>query len=262
MMNTNKLNKINSVMLAAVVLLAGMTASCKKKEAEAPENAFNFPAPAYPALPADADVMLVAINSSVPSPIAVPTVPGMPAGMDIVLEIGVGVAVFKNNAKADKVLLNNTELKFVNGVHTWQPDFTNVTDPSSLTGINLSGNIKWDITNPTLTKTTSALPGKPTINSGKSITKSSGYTLTNQSSSGAAKIIYSIYSTNGKFVQKELAGSSIQCSFTAGELAELGATKDAIIQACAYKISSETISGKKVYLINQAAYSVTGVTIN
>lgn len=259
-MKTNKLNKNNFVMLAMLLLLAGMVGSCKKKEKEAPENPFSFPAPSYPTLPADADAMLVAINSSVPSPVSTPIVmPGMP---DVVLEIGVGVAVFKNNAKADKVLLNNTELKFVNGVHTWLPDFTNVTDPTSLTGINLSGNIKWDITNPNLTKTTSALPGKPTITSGKSITKSSGYTLTNQSSSGAAKVIYSIYSTNGKSVLKELNGNSTQCSFTAAELGELGTTKDAIIQTNAYKISTETISGKKVYIINQSSYSVTGVSIN
>src|SRR5690606_4284217 len=113
LMNTNRLNKNNLVMLAMVLLLAGMAVSCKKKEPEVPENAFAFPAPSYPTLPADADAMLVAVNSSVPSPVSMPSIPELPGQTDVVLEIGVGIAVFKNNARADKVLLNNTELKFV-----------------------------------------------------------------------------------------------------------------------------------------------------
>lgn len=237
-----------------------MISSCKKKEPADPAGQQGaVPMPAYPN-PGDADAVLVAVNSSVPSPVSIPTIPGMPGGGELVIDIGMGIAIFKGNARADKVSLNNTELTFTNGVYTWLPNFTNVTDPSALTGINLSGNIVWDVTNPNIQKTLSNLPGKPQVTSGKSITRSEGYVLTNSSASGAARILYAIHANN-KTIMKELEGNSRQCTFTAAELAELGTTKQAIVQANAYVISNETIDGKKVYFVRQSSYSVSGVEI-
>lgn len=243
-----------------IVLTTGVLSSCKKKEDPNPQDPQGaVPMPSYPQ-PTDADAVLVAVNSSVPSPVSLPSMPGMPAGGELVIDIGMGVALFKGNAKADKVMLNNTELTFTNGVYTWLPNFTNVMDPTALTGINLSGNIIWNVTNPTIQKTLTNLPGKPRVTSGKVITSSDGYVLVNNRVSGAEKILYAVHANN-KTVMKELDGNSTQCTFTAAELATLGTTKQAIIQANAYVITNETIGGKKVYFVRQSSYSVTGVEI-
>jgi len=255
-MNTKKNQKIKLASYAILILtLITFTQACKKKENTGPDSqAGAVPMPNYPS-PADADAVLVAVKSSVPSPVQMP---GM--SMDITIDIGMGIAVFKGNARADKVILNNTELTFTNGVYTWLPDFKNVLDPSALTGINLNGNITWNVTNPTIQKTLTSLPGKPQVTSGKVITKSEGYVITNSSASGAQNVLYAIHANN-KTVMKTLNGNSTSCSFTAAELAELGTTKNAIVQANAYSISDENIGGKKVYFVRQSSYSVTSVEI-
>lgn len=247
--------------LMAVILTVGYFSACKKKDPKPENDPLGMPVPAY-AQPADADAILVAVKATTPSPIDIPSIPGMPTGgTKIDMEIGMGIALFKGNTKADKVLLNNTELSFKNGVHMWLPDLSNLTDPSSMTGINLGGSINWQVTNPNIQKTLSNIPGKPQITSGKTVTRSQGYTLTHQFSTGSAKILYGIYSGQ-KYVHKELDAGSTQCVFSAAELAELGTTKNGIIQVNAYTISDEMIGGKKIYFIRQHSYSVTGVEIN
>lgn len=255
-MNTKRNQKIRFASFALLILtLLAFTNACKKKENPDPGSQNGaVPMPNYPQ-PSDADAVLVAVKSSVPSPVQMPGL-----GMDITIDIGMGVAVFKGNTKADKVLLNTTELTFTNGVYTWLPNFTNVTDPTALSGINLNGNITWDVTNPNIQKTLSNLPGKPQVTSGKTITRSEGYVLTNSSASGAQNVLYAIHANN-KTVMKTQAGNSTSCSFTAAELAELGTTKNAIVQANAYTITDETIGGKKVYFVRQSSYSVTSVEI-
>jgi hypothetical protein len=256
-MKTNMKQPLTKASFALLIMaLIAFAPACKKKEKTDPDNPMSgaMPMPSYPT-PSDADAILVAVKSSVPSPVQMPGL-----GMDITVDIGLGIAVFKNNAKADKVLLNSTELTFTNGVHTWMPNFSNVTDPTSLTGINLNGNITWDVTNPTIQKTLTNLPGKPTVNSGKTITKSQGFVITNSASSGAQNVLYAIHANN-KSVMKTLSGNSTSCSFTAAELAELGNTSNAIVQTNAYTITNETIGGKKVYFVRQSSYSMTGIEI-
>lgn len=233
---------------------------CKKKDPEPDANAFQMTVPHYPQ-PTDADAILVAVKATTPSPVDIPSVPGMPGGgTSIDMEIGMGIALFKGNTKADKVLLNNTELTFKNGVYMWLPDLSNLTNPASMTGINLNGSINWQVTNPNIQQTLNNIPGKPQITSGKTVTRAEGYTLTHQFSTGSSKILYGIYSGQ-KYIHKELNAGSTQCVFTAAELAELGSTKNGIIQVNAYTISDATINGKKVYFIRQHSYSVTGVEI-
>ena len=257
---TTHLNKNILWTVLIIVLTTVAFSSCQKKEDPDPQGQQgSVPTPSFPQ-PSDADAVLVAVNSSVPSPVSLPSIPGMPAGGEMVIDIGMGIALFKGNAKADKVVLNSTELTFTNGVYTWLPNFTNITDPTALTGINLSGNIVWNVTNPNIQKTLSNLPGKPRVSSGKVITSADGYVLINNRVSGADKILYAVHANN-KTVMKELDGNSTQCTFTAAELAKLGTTKQAIIQANAYVITNETISGKKVYFVRQSSYSVTGVEI-
>lgn len=246
-----------------LVLFAGsfLVSSCEKDEDASPSLGDSaFPVPDYPQ-PADADGILVAIRAGVPAPVDMPAVPGMPAGGTVEFQYGMGVALFKGNAKAEKVVLNEVELKFVNGVHIWQPDYSNLTNPANLTGIDFSSGANWQVTNPTFQQAAGNLPGMPKITSGKAVTRSSGYTITNQPVGNAQKVLYGIYSSNGKYVHKEAAGNSAQLSFSAEELASLGATKQGIIQANAYTITDKTIDGKKIYFVRQSSYSLTGVEI-
>ncbi|GEM_PF-2818922 len=248
-------------LLVITTLLSIVLTSCDKDDPD-PQSNNMFPVPSYPQ-PEDADAVLVAVKASTPFAMQMPVeIPGMPSGStEINMEYGMGIALFKGNTQAGSVKLNNTELKFTNGVHMWQPDFTDLTNPSAISGVDLSGNIVWKVTGPDIEKTLSGLPGTPKVNSGKVVTKADGYTLTNVSASGASNILYGIYSTNGKYVLKEQAGNSTSVNFSASELAELGGTKNGIIQANAYTITNETIGGKKVYFVRQSSYSITGVEI-
>lgn len=258
-----KLNGRTATLICyALAVGAVLGGSCSKKEKLLDDQPkLTTPVPQFPQ-PADADAVLVALKSSVPSPVSLPSIPGMPSGSEISIELGMGIALLKDNAKAGQVLLNNTELKFTNGVHMWMPDFQNLTNPQSFTGIDLNGQITWNVTNPNIQKTISSLPGRPAITSGKTVTRSSGYTFTNQFASGAQKIMYAIYSDNNKYILKEVNGSSTSVTFSAAELAALGSTKTGILQANAYSISNEVIGGKKVYFVKQNSYSVAGVQIN
>lgn len=235
--------------------------SCKKEDTD-PQISSSFPVPNYPQ-PEDADAVLVAVKAATPFAMQMPKIPGMPEGStEINIEYGLGIAQFKGKVQAGSVKLNGTDLKFVNGVHLWQPDFSDLSNPSSITGINLNGNIQWNVTNPNIERTLSGLPGMPKINSGKTVTKASGYTVTNAAISGAQYVLYGVYSSNGKYVLKEKAGNSTSITFSASELAELGSTKNGIIQANAYTISDQVLEGKKVYFVRQSSYSLTGVEIN
>ncbi|SHF75176.1 hypothetical protein SAMN05444274_108117 [Mariniphaga anaerophila] len=236
--------------------------SCEKNNTDVLQDSGSFPVPAYPQ-PDDADAVLVAVRSSSASPAQLPSIPGMSdSGDDLIIDVGMGVAVFKDNAKADKVTLNGTDLKFENGVHVWMPDFSNFTDLSSLTGIDLGGSIVWDVKNPDINETLSSLPGTPKITSAKIITRSEGYSLTNNFASSSQKVLYAIYASADKYLLKEMDAGSTNCTFTAAELEELGTTKNGIIQANAYTITNKTLGGKKVYFVRQASYSLTSVTIN
>lgn len=258
------LSTLTSMMslLVTTTLLSLTLISCDKDDTADPQSNNMFPVPSYPQ-PDDADAVLVAVKASTPFAMQMPMeIPGMPGGStEINIEYGMGIALFKGNTQAGSVKLNNTELKFTNGVHMWQPDFTDLTNPSAITGVNLSGNISWQVTGPNIEKTLTVLPGMPKITSNKVVTKADGYTLNNVSVSGASKILYGVYSTNGKYVLKEQAGNSTSVNFSKEELADLGSTKNAIIQANAYVITNETIGGKKVYFIRQSSYSITSIEI-
>ncbi len=172
-----------------------------------------------------------------------------------------GLAAFKDNAKADQVLLNGSELKFAGGTHVWLPDFSNLTDPSSVTGVNLNGAITWKVTNPGIEKTLNGMPGSPKISSSTTIQKSGGYTVTHNPVSGATKIMYTIADGKGKEVQKELAGSATSCNFTAAELAAFSTSKTGMIQASAYRVDEETSGGKKIYYIRMSSHVISTAEI-
>src|SRR5690606_10769314 len=143
--------------LALIAVHVLLFTSCKKDDADS-QNSAMFPVPSYPQ-PTDADAVLVAVKAS--TPFAMPMqVPGMP-NTEINMEYGLGVALFKGNTQAGSVKLNNTELKFASGVHVWQPDFTDLTNPSAITGVDLSGPISWEVTNPNITANLSSLPSMP-----------------------------------------------------------------------------------------------------
>jgi hypothetical protein len=258
--NRQRSNSI-TILMACVVMIMGAASSCKKKE-DKPQAAV-IPVPNYPKF-TDADATLIAIKATAPFPanLPIPQIPGMPTGMDIELNFGMGLAAFRNNAQANKVLLNGSELKFAGGIHTWMPDFSNVTDPSNATGINLNGSISWEVTNPDINKTLSGgMPGTPKITSSSTIQKSGGYTITHTASSNADKVLYTIADGKGKEVIKEQNGNSTSCAFTAAELASFSTSKTAIIQANAYRVQSETIGGKKVYFIRQSSHTISTAEI-
>lgn len=232
--------------------------SCKKEDIFPDEGVIpqaNFK-PNYPT-PADADVILVALE--VATPVTAPTVPGMP-DMEFDMTFGMGVAIFGDNEKADKVLLNGTELKFSNGVHLYEPDYSNP-DPSAEIGIDFDDEITWNVSNPDIDRVLYNMPTMPVVSSEGPVVRANGFTISNTPAYDADSIIYAIYSNDNKYVMKTKVGNSSSHTFTSSDLSDLVKTENGIIQATAYKTITEMIDGKKVYFINESSYSIPSVEI-
>lgn len=254
-------------------LLLSVTTSCSKDKKKNTQSQFVMPQ--FPE-PEDADNIFVALKVTTSSKFDIPGgvsgVPGMPDDLlDMKIKMGIGVAKLKGNKKADKVLLNDHELKFQNGSHT--NDFmVDMTNPDNFGGDNVIGidniddPISWEVTNPTFSKNLAKIPtnsvGTPEITSGRNVSLGSDFTITNKAVSNADKIIY-VIAGNGKIKMIEKAGSSTSCTFTSAEIGEIGKSDFVIIEANAYKIYEENsvISGEKTYFINQNSYAQSGGAI-
>lgn len=220
--------------------LAGVTAfsSCSKDDEEetpTPTATANPTASTYPS-PSDSDGNLIAVNSR-------STVSGF------TITIGTAVAVFPdgsgNNNDAGTVQADNNTLdKQPNNSYVYTPGTTNPT------GITFGSSIVWTgggTTNvPTFTLTNNdGMPTVADINSGTTASKATGYTLSTTSISNSDSVLFILGDLS------YIAGpNTLTHTFSSSDMASLGNGTN-ISSIAPYKMSSQTVSGKKFYLINE-----------
>jgi hypothetical protein len=187
-------------------------------------------------------------------------------GMTIPVETNTAVAAFPSGAgsstysDAGTVTLNSKTLtKQANNSYVYQ----NLTDPLTL------GSVNWSVTGsgsvPAITYSyTRPIPDYSGYNSlPSSITRSAGLTVSLGSSVSGADSVYVIVSggSGNAYLLKRLAGNASQAVFTASDLNSLG-TGTGMIQVAPWNYTSQEFGGKKIYFVNESAYSKIGVTIN
>lgn len=245
------------------VALILVTTACNKKDDATKKD--TTPQTVTPELPADGDALFVAVQSSSPSPTAfVNPLTGKSESFDV--EFGTGVVVFKENGKADKIVLNGQELKLVNGSYTFTPDLTSIGNPSSPSsglGITFNGKAEWEVTNPTFSETINRFPKKPVImNNPTTIDLTQDFVVLTDNQAYSPNMLYTIVS-NGEVVSKErdsknylYTGRAVEgVTFTPEELKVLKADDNALLQATAYFLTSKNIDGKNYYFVTQFTLS-------
>jgi hypothetical protein len=236
--------------MAGIFVAAFTLASCNKKDDDNTDPGDNNPNTENP-IPQMGSGTLVAIKTQ--------NITSTPIG-DITTTIGLGVAVFTENGfnsftDAGTVELKGNALtKHANNSYAFTPSLTNPT------GIDLSGDITWDVSGngniPAFSHTVNtAFPNVGAITSSSDVSKS-GYTLTVASVNNADSVYFQVGS-----VLKVLPGNAVSCQFTADDLSELS-TGASIVQVAPIKISNADYGGKTFYFINESTSSVSANITN
>lgn len=234
-----------------VVALFGLTFTSCKKESITTTPTTSTPTPTTPS-PGDADGVLAAVRTKIS--VTAPVVG------TVSYDVGTAVAGFGSTSAnfaagtytdAGAITCNSKTLtKSSNNAYVYNFGADDVE------GIDFSSNVSWSVAGagsiPSISKNLGNIfPSFPTISSGSTINRSSSFTITNSYSSNADSVLY-VISSGSKTLKKTVAGSSTSCTFSAAELSTLDASESALIQVNAYNMTSELISGKRIYYVNMA----------
>lgn len=234
-----------------LALSAAVFTGCTKDEDDAPEqnntnSEFTFD---------DSFGVFVAIKSITTQTIA---------GMTIPVELNTATAAFMESAGSTTmvdggaVTLNSMNLKKVQNNAYIYDDILNPLDFGSVTWTAAgNGNV------PAISKTVSR--GFPAFSNADalpaSLSKASGISIGLGNKVSNADSVIVVVGSNNKSVHKIVAGNAPSVNFSTTELSALGASSVGLISVSPYNISSETISGKKYYFINETVYSKANVNI-
>jgi len=247
---------MNKKVLLAILLTGCIAFSCSKDEDAPAPVAETTPTPTTPsgnptgnAQPDfnGADASLWAVKS-----LSVTEIAGLPP---VTTTIGLGVAAFNDGTStlvsAGTVKLNTTTLTLNSN-----NSYTNPIGTSNPTGIDFTSGVSWDVSgangfNAFTKNVTLAFPTVSAVTSSTTITKSSGYTLTVNTVTGADSVLFLVGS-----VSKTLAGNATSCTFSASDLSGLN-TGSTVVQVAAYTFTNETVGTKNVYYGNETVQSKT-----
>ena len=253
------MKKRNKVFLLAAFAISTVISSCTKDKVEEPVQTpdtaptantnFSF---------SDGHGVLAAVKS-----VSYTTV----AGYSVPVETNTAVAVFSANpgssayADAGAVQLNGRELtKQTNNSYVYQ-DFTN---PITFNQVawTVAGTSAVPSINYTHSKPLPSFSGYSALPA--AVTRSNGLTVSLGSAVSGADSVYVILTGNSgsQYLLKRLGGSASQAVFTAAELSGLNAGNTGLLQVVPWNYTTVDFSGKKVYFVNETAYSKIGITIN
>jgi len=255
-----KTNLFIKIAFASVVMTL---ASCDKKEEDLPAPV-TPPAASAPATinPAGADAFGALIAIQTANYVAVPFLG------EINQPVNTGVAVFGNLSggtfvDAGTVSINSLALtKQSNNTYVYTPAATNPTGP------DLSDAVTWNVTGnsanfvPALNNITpsQSFPVAPKYDGVVSIPRNAAFTVSSSVLvTGADTTYFSLYSPTTS-LQKKVAGDVQSVTFTAEEMATLGAGTG-YVQIAPYSMSNQTFDGKKIYFINESVVTKS-VTFN
>lgn len=245
--------------------------SCKKDEEPEPTNnttnntnttppPATTPSPQSPnPAPSDAAGSMVAVKTI--------TYVSVPMVGVIRQDVGTGVAAFWNTPgtylDAGAITLNTNALtKQTNNAYIFTPGTSN---PSGLDFS--SGNTNWSVAGnsgnsiPAINYDPAmGFPSMDTIAGGIStVTKANGVTLNMSSTiTNADSVIYAVHGPSGSAIVTNANFSGY--TFTGAQLSNIG-SGSGYVQIASYKLTYQTVSGKKYYFINESVYTK-AVTIN
>ncbi len=239
------------ITVLALLSFSLVLASCTKED---DENTNNSPSATTPTFVDGAGVL-----------VALKTVTYVSAsGFVIPTELNSGVALFSDTpgsqvlADAGTVTLNGAALKkYENNSYIYD----NLLSPISLETIQWEVSGKGNV--PAISKQiTRDMPDYSGYNDlPATISKSSGLTINLSGEVSNADSVYVVLiDMNSKFLLKRAAGNASSVSISASELDGFK-NGMAYLQVVPWNYSSETISGKKIYFVNETVCSKTDVTI-
>lgn len=226
--------------------------ACKKEDDNPPATTPADPVPT----PTDADGVCVSIKSS-----SVITIPGFG---DQTTFLGLASAFFPVSGNtssfndAGTVSVNTIGLtKQSNNSYMFQPSQTNASidfDSSNDWSIGGSGNVPaFNYSNSTAIPKIGNLTAGSTVNIGSDLTL--GVDLTNSATAlnNPDSIYFGVYGTSGSVIVSK-PGNITSYTFTAAEMSGVG-TGSGFVQIAAMKFNPQTLSGKKIYFINEGVFT-------
>ncbi len=254
--------KKTSLKYLVIILVIIASASCKKAEdaTELLEDGGNTTAvtPSYSYKANDADAVFAAVNAVTYQSIPV-------IGLQKI-DVNTAVAAFFSTT-GNKPYTNGGTVTCEGKTLTQDTSKAYLFAPSGSETMTFSGNTDWTIAG----NSSSGMPSVnfssaspvPTYNGiangslTSNVNRANDITITINGTITNADSVFVTISSGSAYVQKVVAANS-NCTFTAAQLAALGATNgsaNGIIQIAPFKIESSTTSGKKYYFINEAAYT-------
>ncbi len=238
-------------LLFAFTLSAFMFTSCDKKEDETPEDnntttTFNY---------TDAFGVLVAVKSVSYTSIG---------GFEVPVEVNSGSAFFPTDAGATTFADAGTvtlEGKSLSKVQNNMYSYSNFTDPLVLSDIewNVSGSSSVPAFSKTVSRPLPTFSGYSSLP--VTISKASGVSISLGSAVYAADSVIVMITSSNEAVLKSVAGNVSSVSFSSADLSKLDKSNVGSISVSPYNLSTETISGKKFYFVNESSYLRMSVNI-
>lgn len=256
-----KTTKLHHLFLTGIAISA-LFLSCKKADLPAVVEEETPPVtsvtPSYSYKANDADAVFAAVNAV--------TYQNIPVIGLQKFDINTAVAVFFSTP-GNKPYVNGGTVSCEG--KSLSPDTSKayLFAPSGSETITFSGNTDWLIGGNSATgmpstsfSTNSPVPSYNGIVTGSlpaNVNRANDITVTINGTLTNADSAFVTISSGTGYVQKVVAANS-NCTFTAAQLSVLGSTNGAangIIQVAPFKIESTTVSGKKYYFVNEAAYT-------
>lgn len=234
-----------------LALSAAVFTGCTKDEDDTPDentttNEFSFD---------DSFGVFVAVKS-----VSTQTV----GGFTIPIEVNTATAAFMESAGSSAlvdggaVTLNSKNLKKVQNNAYIYDDLLNPLDFSTVTW-TAAGNGNVPAVNKTVSRGFPSFSGAESLPS--SVSKTSGLSISLSGKVSNADSVIVVIASNNKSTYKIVGGNAASVSFTSTELSGVEASSAGLVSVSPYNISSETISNKKYYFINETVYSKANVNI-
>lgn len=185
----------------------------------------------------------------------------------VISQVGTAVAVF-SDSPGSSTFVNAGNVQCESNFLTRQGNNSYVFTPSATapTGISFNTNPEWVVQGagsiPALNRiTTMGFPsGIDSVSNGATINKNNDYTLNSAGNITNSDSVLFIVAGPSATLSRTLPGNTVSCTFSANEMATIGAG-NGIIQIAPYNVESTTTGGKKFYLVNEVVVS-RNVTIN
>ncbi len=185
-------------------------------------------------------------------------------GYTIPIEVNTATAVFMESAGSSAfvdggaVTINSSNLKKVQNNAYIYDDFLNPLDFGTVTW-TAAGNGNIPAINKTVNRGFPSFSGAESLPA--SISKTSGLSISLSGKVSNADSVIVVVGSNNKSAYKIVGGNAASVSFSTAELSGVEASSVGLVSVSPYNISSETISSKKYYFINETVYSKANVNI-